>query len=43
MGQCFLLPHAILVLLDELLLVVLVFHPVFTRDDKVGRDSTLGA
>lgn len=35
------LPHAILVFLNEFLLVFFIFHPIFTRDDKVGCDSTL--
>lgn len=34
-------PHAILVLLNEILLFLLVLHPVLAWDDKVGRDSTL--
>lgn len=36
-------PHAVLVFLDEFLLVVLIFHPVLAWDDKVGCDSTLWA
>ena len=36
-------PHAVLVFLDEFLLVVLIFNPVLARDDKVGCDSTLWA
>lgn len=35
------LPHAVFVFLDEFLLVVLIFHPVLTWDDKIGCDSTL--
>lgn len=36
-------PHAILVFLNEVLLFLLVLHPVLARDNKVGRDSTLWA
>ena len=36
-------PHAVLVFLDEFLLVVLIFHPVLAWDDKVGCNSTLWA
>lgn len=36
-------PHAILVLLNELLLLILVLHPVFAWYDKVRCDSTLWA
>lgn len=43
MGVYPVLPHAVLVFLDEFLLVVLVFHPVLAWDDKVGCDSTLWA
>lgn len=36
-------PHAVLVFLDEFLLVVLIFHPVLAWDDKIGCYSTLWA
>ncbi len=39
----FCVPHAILVFLDEFLLVILIFHPVLAWDDKVWCDSTLWA
>lgn len=34
-------PHAIFIFLDEFLLVLLIFHPVLARDDKVRCYSTL--
>ena len=37
------IPHAILVLLNEFLLVLLVLHPVFARNDEIGRDPAFWA
>ena len=42
-NNLFSLPHAILVFLDQLLLVFFVLHPVLARYNEVGRNPTLWA